>query len=87
MDPAGITKQIAAFRGAQIIIGMLLFAFALISILFLLACISTYTLYIQKKMIGGHGAGMTNMIFAPAGSTVIEFGMEPHVDRSFGYVV
>ena len=29
---------------------------------------------------------MTNMLFAPADATVIEFGMEPHVDRSFGYM-
>ncbi len=29
---------------------------------------------------------MTNMLFAPEDATVIEFGMEPHVDRSFGYM-
>ena len=35
---------------------------------------------------GGHGAGLTNMIFAANNATVIEFGMRPHVDRCYGYM-
>jgi hypothetical protein len=35
---------------------------------------------------GGHGAGMTNMIFAPRNATIIEFAMSPHVDRCYGYM-
>ena len=29
---------------------------------------------------------MTNMIFAPRNATVIEFAMNPHVDRCYGYM-
>ena len=29
---------------------------------------------------------MTNAIYAPSNATVIEFGMEPHVDRCYGYL-
>lgn len=37
-------------------------------------------------IIGPHGAGLTNMIFAPSNATVIEFSMDPHVNRCFGYM-
>jgi hypothetical protein len=36
--------------------------------------------------LGGHGAAMTNMIFAPADATVIEFSMRPQCSRFFGYM-
>ena len=35
---------------------------------------------------GGHGAGLTNMLFAPQNASVIEFGLNPQVDRSYGYM-
>ena len=35
---------------------------------------------------GGHGAGLTNMLFAPQNASVIEFGLNPHIDRCFGYM-
>ena len=35
---------------------------------------------------GGHGAGLTNIIFAPRTATVIEFPLKPHVNRCFGYL-
>ena len=34
---------------------------------------------------GGHGAGLTNMLFMPRNATVIEFPLAPHIDRSFGW--
>ena len=37
-----------------------------------------------RIIVGCHGAGLTNMVFAPAGTSVIEFPLDPHVDRSFG---
>ena len=35
---------------------------------------------------GGHGAGLTNILFAPLNATVIEFPLDPHVDRCYGYM-
>ena len=71
MDPAGLEAQIAAFRFAKIIIGCVL---------------SSNSFSFELTHAGGHGAGMTNMIFAADGATVIEFPMEPHVDRCYGYM-
>ena len=35
---------------------------------------------------GGHGAGLTNMLLAPSAAAVIAFPLQPHHDRSFGYM-
>jgi len=37
-------------------------------------------------IIGPHGAGLTNMVYARPGTSVVEFVMEPHCNRCFGYV-
>ena len=37
-------------------------------------------------LLGGHGAGMTNMLFAPPSASVIELPLRPHVDRCYGFV-
>ena len=37
-----------------------------------------------KIIFGHHGAGLTNMIWAPDGTSVIEFPLDPHVSRLFG---
>ena len=29
---------------------------------------------------------MTNMIFAPGNTSIIEFGLKPHIDRSFAFM-
>ena len=71
MDRAGFDQQMDKFHNAQIIIG---------------------TRYLHQQVFnlfahsGGHGAGMTNMLFAPAGATVVELPLNPHIDRSFGYM-
>eukprot|EP00947_MAST-08B_sp_MAST-8B-sp1_P000462 g462.t1 len=39
-----------------------------------------------RVILGPHGAGLTNMLFAPAGTQVIELPMRPHVNRCFGYL-
>ena len=40
----------------------------------------------ERIVTGGHGAGLTNMIFSKANATVIELPMKPHVDRCYGYM-
>ena len=37
-------------------------------------------------MPGAHGAGLTNMIFAPATASVIELPLEPHYNRDYGFM-
>ena len=37
-----------------------------------------------KIIFGPHGAGLTNMLWAPDGTSVIEFPLDPHVSRLFG---
>ena len=39
-----------------------------------------------KVMIGPHGAGLVNMIYAPTDVSVIEFPMKPQCNRCFGYM-
>ena len=39
-----------------------------------------------KLLIGAHGAGLTNMVYMDKNSTVVEFPMNPHSDRTFGYM-
>jgi hypothetical protein len=36
--------------------------------------------------IGGHGAGMTNMVFAPDDVSIVEFALQPQCSRIFGYI-
>lgn len=37
-------------------------------------------------ILGPHGAGLTNMIFMPTGSSVIKFPMLPEIERCFEYM-
>ena len=37
-------------------------------------------------ILGGHGAGLTNMIYAPDNVSVVEFPMTPQCNRCFGYI-
>ena len=37
-----------------------------------------------RIIIGSHGAGLTNMLFAPHCRAVIEFPLDPHVNPCFG---
>ena len=37
-----------------------------------------------KIILGPHGAGLTNMIWAQNGTSVIEFALKPHANRNFG---
>ena len=39
-----------------------------------------------KIVIGPHGAGLTNMLWSADGTSIIEFPLKPHVDRSFGFL-
>ncbi len=40
-----------------------------------------------QVVVGPHGAGLTNMLFAAPGNvSVVEFPMEPHCNRCFGYL-
>ena len=39
-----------------------------------------------RQYTGPHGAGLTNMLFAPKDVSLIEFSMTPHVNRCFGYM-
>ena len=39
-----------------------------------------------KIIIGPHGAGLVNMMYAPADVSVIEFPMKPQCNRCFGYI-
>ena len=39
-----------------------------------------------RVMIGGHGAGLANMLFAAPNAAVVEFPMAPHVDRCFEHM-
>ncbi len=44
------------------------------------------SIYSSASQIGGHGAGLTNMIFADNDTTIIEFAMNPHLNRCFGFM-
>ena len=37
-------------------------------------------------LAGGHGAGLTNMLFASKNAKIIEFPLNPHIDRCYGYI-
>eukprot|EP00038_Savillea_parva_P027749 m.61258 g.61258 ORF g.61258 m.61258 type:complete len:795 (+) comp8013_c1_seq1:131-2515(+) len=37
-------------------------------------------------IMGAHGAGLVNMVYAPDNATVIEFPMSPQCNRCFGYM-
>lgn len=39
-----------------------------------------------KLVIGPHGAGLVNMVYAPNDVSVIEFPMKPQCNRCFGYI-
>lgn len=39
-----------------------------------------------KLLIGPHGAGLSNMVFAAQDASVLEFPMDPHCNRCFGYM-
>ncbi len=39
----------------------------------------------SRFIVGGHGAGLSNMLFSNDAS-VMEFAMDPHVDRCYGYM-
>ena len=39
-----------------------------------------------KIVIGAHGAGLVNMVYAQRNITVVEFPMKPHCNRCFGYI-
>lgn len=39
-----------------------------------------------KMIIGPHGAGLVNMVYAPNDVSVIEFPMKPQCNRCFGYI-
>ncbi len=45
-----------------------------------------FVLALTFNFTGGHGAGMTNIVFAPPTATVIEFPLKPHVDRCYGFI-
>ena len=66
-----LEEQIHIFREAQIVMGSFVVNQQCTSVL-----ITT----------GPHGAGLTNLIFAPRNASVIEFAMKPHCNRCFGYM-
>ena len=72
MDPAGLRAQLAIFRQAQVLIGS--------------SHCSDEKVTVRKLILilGGHGAGLTNLVFMPSNATIIELPMKPHVDRCFG---
>ena len=39
-----------------------------------------------RIVVGGHGAGLSNMLFAAPGAAVLELPMDPHVDRCFEHM-
>ena len=39
-----------------------------------------------QVIFGPHGAGLSNMIFAPQNASVLEFSMKPHCNRCFGFM-
>ena len=49
-------------------------------------CYHLIEMILTLLFVGGHGAGLTNMIFAPRNASVVEFGLTPHIDRCFGYM-
>ena len=63
-------EQVNIFRNAKIIIGLRV---PMVSPLMLIP-------------IGPHGAGLSNMLYAPKDASVIEFPMKPHCNRCFGYM-
>ena len=42
--------------------------------------------YNMQFAAGPHGAGLSNMVFAPRSASVIEFSVNPHCNRCFGYM-
>ena len=35
---------------------------------------------------GPHGAGFSNMLFAPDNATIVEFGLKPQLNRAYGHL-
>ena len=71
MNLEGLRQQNKVFKTAQIIFGDIVVQLQLDSI---------------NICIGPHGAGLTNMIFMPEGSSVVEFPLLPHESRVFGHM-
>ena len=83
MDLAGLAEQAEIFGNARVIIGAL-------SLIFYSKDVSQIALFRRYRIfmgsLGGHGAGMTNMLFVPPSSSIIELPLRPHVDRCYGFV-
>ena len=72
----GMKKQVRLFQGANFIMGWFT----------LRRRIKEYCSFYFIFYVGGHGAGLSNMLFAASNATIIEFPLKPHVDRCFGHM-
>ena len=40
----------------------------------------------SKIIISAHGSGLTNILWAKAGTSVIEFSVDPHTNNNIAYI-
>ena len=72
MEHFGLKKQVQLFQNAVFIMGTCHYFQILTAF--------------KRNNSGGHGAGLTNMLFASINTTIIEFPLRPHVDRCYGHM-